>query len=528
MTHRLAKNAGLLVVGFLLMFGPDLALGDGPGSDVDLLQMKQEIRQIRAYEQHEDQRVKAERARQEKLVEELEERVKRVEDANRKLASTNELLQASQKAQRETSQKLDTLQARDETLEAEIQSGPEPSSVSSFFSNYLGGHTFTVAGAAGVNFIYDRQPSALPGMAHQSANTFTMDWEPLILYRPLDWILFEGVFGAQFASDGSTGVSASTMDFQVYLNDYAELVMGLFDQPFGDWYEAQSPMWVNRFVTAPLPLGAEPIVPPEEIGVQLRGGLQWGDVGQDFDYALWTGNGPNYTAPVPGAALNGLTGVTSSQTNGKALGLRLRFYPLPVDANLGRLELGASTLNGKWLDGNWYNAWGVDFSYFKGSLQTRGEWMTSYRQMPGASADNRQGWYLQAGYFLHGVQVPGLGQQLNDYLGRLEPLVRYSGVNQRAVLQEDVGAFPGGPTLVGANVPGFGFNGSPALFAPHSREVALALDYWIAPSIVWQNEVDLELPRSGGLLTSAAGGEPVPIGATPNDTAVISQFTIGF
>ena len=39
---------------------------------------------------------------------------------------------------------------------------------------------------------------------------------------------------------------------QVFLNDYLEINAGTFDQPFGDWYEDQSPLWVNRFITAPL------------------------------------------------------------------------------------------------------------------------------------------------------------------------------------------------------------------------------------------------------------------------------------
>ena len=55
------------------------------------------------------------------------------------------------------------------------------------------------------------------------------------------------------------------------------------NQPFGDWYEAQSASWVNRFVTAPLLYGAEAVVPPTELGLQLRGGLQWGALGQDVD-----------------------------------------------------------------------------------------------------------------------------------------------------------------------------------------------------------------------------------------------------
>ena len=284
------------------------------------------------------------------------------------------------------------------------------------------------------------------------------------------------------------------------------VVGGLFDQPFGDWYEAQSPMWVNRFVTAPLPFGVEPVVPPGELGIQLRGGMQWGALGQDFDYTVWGGNGPNFSSNVLGAAMSSPTAVAFSQTNGKSIGARFRIYPLPVDTKWGRLELGASTYNGKWNNGDWFNSWGVDFNYFVGNLQTRGEWMSSYRQMPmGQASDNRQGWYVQAGYFLSGVKVPGLPDVINNYLRRFEPLVRYSGVNQRGVSTDDIQGATGvglGGTQVGL-VPDFGINGSPATYAPHSREVALALDYWIAPSIVWQNEFDIELPRAGGVFVSS-------------------------
>jgi hypothetical protein len=63
--------------------------------------------------------------------------------------------------------------------------------------------------------------------------------------------------------------------------------------------------------------------------------------------------------------------------------------------------------------------------------------------------------------------------------------------------------------------------------SPHSREVALAIDYWFAPSIVWQNEFDLELPRAGGVFVSSTGAQ-TPVGATPNDRAFLTQFTVGF
>ena len=183
--------------------------------------------------------------------------------------------------------------------------------------------------------------------------------------------MLSGSFGA-----AGTGTDLSTADFQIFLNDYMTVVGGLFDQPFGDWYENQSPMWVNRFVTAPLPFGVEPVVPPGEVGIQLRGGFQWGELGQDLDYTTWVGNGPSYSEPVTGAAMGSPTAIAFSQTHSKAFGGRLRFYPLPVDSNLGRLELGASTYDGKWLDGDWLTSWGVDFNYLWGNFQARGEWLS--------------------------------------------------------------------------------------------------------------------------------------------------------
>jgi hypothetical protein len=114
----------------------------------------------------------------------------------------------------------------------------------------------------------------------------------------------------------------------------------------------------------------------------------------------------------------------------------------------------------------------------------------------------------------------GLGQELDNTIHRLELLTRYSGVNQRAIVAEEV-----------STVPAIGFNGSPSIFSPHAREVALGVDYWIEPSIVWQTEVDFELPRAGGTIF-AFNGSNTPIatgaGATANDRAFLTQLAIGF
>jgi hypothetical protein len=492
---------------------------DGDATDAAALkEIRAEMRQMRE-----------ERKRDREEIRSLEGKVHQLESKDSKVEATTQQLQSTDQKLKETTLELEQTNQQVKTLQTKVETPIAPSQFTSVVDRYLGSHTFTVTGAAGGQFIFDQQSGALDNLHHASQNSFFFDWEPMILYRPADWILFQGVFSAGFGATG-TGTDLSTADFQIFLNKYLTVVGGLFDQPFGDWYEAQSPMWVNRFITAPLPYGVEPVVPPGELGIQLRGGVQFGKLGQDMDYTVWGGNGPNFSSDVLGAAMSSPTSIASAETNGKSIGGRFRIYPLPVDTEWGRLELGASTYNGKWANGNWFNSWGVDFNYFIGNLQTRGAWLSSYRQMPmGQASDNRQGWYVQAGYFLTGLKVPGLPEVINNYLRRLEPLVRYSGVNQRGVSTADIQGATGvglGGTQVGL-VPDFGINGSPATYAPHSREVALGLDYWIAPSIVWQNEFDIELPRAGGVFVSPTGAE-TPAGSIPNDHAFLSQFTIGF
>jgi hypothetical protein len=223
---------------------------------------------------------------------------------------------------------------------------------------------------------------------------------------------------------------------------------------------------------------------------------------------------------VVGQTLNPVNNIQIN-TNGKAFGTRLRFYPFPLDTNLGRLELGASTYDGKWLNGHWFNAWGIDYAYLNGNLQTRGEYVQTYRQMPtGSGPDNRQGWYVQLGYFLQGIPLPQLPYCMDEQFHKLELLARYSGVNQHAIVSDEI-----------SSQPELGFSGSPAIFSPHAREVALGIDYWIEPSIVWQTEFDLELPRAGGTLFSFNGASTPTasaIHATPNDRAILTQFAIGF
>ncbi len=496
----------IMIAGFLLVSRLGFA-GDASQAD-DLRDIKSELREL-----------KQDRVRDQEEIRDLKARVEQLEGENKQLKSTNNQIQNEQ---------VQTTQAVKQ-IQEQAKEGPSSSQFSSALNRYLGTSTFMISGAAGLSYVYDQQTGSINDVPHQKQNTFLSDWEPMILYRPNDWILFQGILSAAFGSTG-TSVDLSSAEFHLFLHDHLELLGGLFDNPFGDWYETQSPMWVNRFITAPLPFGVEPVVPAGEMGLQARGGFQWGKTGQDFDYTVWGGNGPSFSEPVPGATMNAPTPIAFKSTNGKSVGARFRFYPIPLDADWGRLELGTSTYNGKWTAGNWLNSWGVDFNYFIGSLQTRGEWLQSYRQMPnGVPSDNRQGGYIQTGYFLNNVDLPFLPEAVNKHLQRLEPLIRFSMVNQRAVATDDINSATGvgmGGFRVGL-VPDFGLNGSPALYAPHSREVALGLDYWLTPSIVWQNEFDFEVPRKGGVFV-ASDGSTTAVVHVPNDYIFFTQVSIGF
>jgi hypothetical protein len=439
----------------------------------------------------------------------------------RQLASQLQDMEAQNQRLNEVAQKLTSSNSqlpsetdrRFEELQQQRSENIPTSQFDAAFARYLGTHQFTLAGDAAASFIYNRATNV---------NTFNLQFQPTLLYRLNDWFLFEGSIAASLPVGSSASLSLPVATAQIFLNDYLEINAGIFDQPFGDWYEDQSPVWVNRLVTAPLLYGAEAIVPPTDLGLQLRGSMQWGELGQDVDYTAWIANGPSFDStlptPVVGQTLNSQNNI-GINTNGRALGARFRIYPFPLDANLGRLELGASTYNGKWQDSFWFNSCGLHFAYLNHDLQARGEFVETYRQMPpGSGQDNRQGWYLQLGYFLRGVPTTGI-TYFDDVIHRLEPVVRYSGVNQRAIVTNEI-----------TTTPSLGFNGSPSIFTPHAREVALGLNYWIAPSIVWQTEFDLELPRAGGTAftfnqAQALLSHPAP---SPNDRALLTQLSIGF
>src|SRR6201986_4513151 len=264
-----------------------MSAGAAPPANLDLIQSQ--IDRIQRDEAAERKRVNSD----ETVIRQLQQQLQAFKVHDATLINRDQELELSNtQLKAQTEQQL-------QDVKAQLAAGISPSEFNSAIARYLGTHQFTWNGAVAGDFIYDRG---------NNTNTFALTFEPLVIYRLNDWISFEGELEAGLPQGSDAEFQLPVAMWQLFLNDYLQVNAGIFDQPFGDWYEAQSALWVNRFVTAPLLYSAEAIIPPTELGLQLRGGLQWGALGQDVDYTTWVANGPGFDSdlpqPVVGQTLN--------------------------------------------------------------------------------------------------------------------------------------------------------------------------------------------------------------------------------
>ena len=120
------------------------------------------------------------------------------------------------------------------------------------------------------------------------------------MFKVNDWLQFYGAIGA-VAGPGLGGISsvgptlANMQIFPFGQEAPLELVAGLFDLPFGDYYENQGPPWVNPFVTAPLLYGAgSDRAARFARACRLVAGYNGVGLGQDVDYTIWADSGPSF------------------------------------------------------------------------------------------------------------------------------------------------------------------------------------------------------------------------------------------
>jgi len=367
-------------------------------------------------------------------------------------------------------------EAKSKELEEKItkQALSQPS-FGQYLDRFAGEHRLSIVGYGFGTFAWQERANT---------NTFMAGFEPIFLYRLSDRLLFEGDVEFKL-EDAETSVDLEYAQVDYLLNDYMTVVAGKFLLPFGEFIERQHQVWINKLVSRPLPFreGDEGgLLPFSELGVQLRGAIPLGyGEGTRAEYSLYVTNGPRFGSDVRGAFFE--TNNTD-QNRAKGYGARIGVELLPYDAGLGRLRLGASTFDGQWGAQSklWFTSWGVDTVYQNGPLVLRGEYLQTHRVMPTSIPDDKgEGWYIQAAYLLQAVPVP--------YLDHTELVVRYSGQNQNALTADALAE---------------GFLRNPRL-------VAVGLDYWIAPSVVWKLEYDRDMSARVG-----------------DSNALLTQFAVGF
>jgi hypothetical protein len=243
------------------------------------------------------------------------------------------------------------------------------------------------------------------------------DFAPIFLYRANDNILFEAGFDTTIQND-TTGThdSGQTTSFDLsfaqidyVMNEYATFCAGDLLLPLGT-YSIRTAGWLNKFPDDPLAVG---LIPGAGVGAMLQSGIPIGDSGKLLNYQIYGVNGPSSSDGTadPGALdLGGNVGLKNDNTvanmhggltGGGRVGIFMPFKP-HYD-----LELGLSGQSGEWDDAgqHLYTAGVFDAALHLGpSFEAKGEYILD-RYGSDMGQVSQQGWWVQAGYKLAGLNL---------------------------------------------------------------------------------------------------------------------------
>jgi hypothetical protein len=274
---------------------------------------------------------------------------------------------------------------------------------------------------------------------------FQADFAPIFLYRAADNILFEAGFDFILQNNGgtpggltgtgyTTTVNLSFAQLDYVVNDYATLCVGNLVLPLGT-YSERSAGWLNKLPDSPL---ARDIVPGTGVGAEVRGAVPLGNDGKFVNYSIWGVNGPGSadgtgnagSLDIAGGNVGYRTdGVVANLHENPSGGARLGLF-LPFPKPHFDLELGISGQTGQWDNaGNQiYTAGVIDAALHLGpNFEAKGEYIRSWYGSDDLGTIRPEGWWLQAGYKLAGlnlnlpvisnVELMGRYDSLNDGFG---------------------------------------------------------------------------------------------------------------
>ncbi len=176
-------------------------------------------------------------------------------------------------------------------------------------------------------------------------------FNPVLLWRHGDRFLFESELEMEYMNN-QFEVNLGYANASFVVSKGLVIRAGKILIPFGTFGEKLHPSWVNKFAAMPLGVGHDGLVPLNDIGIEVRGGLQLGY--SKLSYSLYAVNGPriNDGKDSSGAGMLLFKNETENNKN-KAIGSRIAILPFSNSS----LEIGFS---------GYYAMPGSDHSPFEG------------------------------------------------------------------------------------------------------------------------------------------------------------------
>lgn len=271
-------------------------------------------------------------------------------------------------------------------------------------------HNFMMLGDA--EFQYAKTES-------QHGTFVSADFAPIFLYRGGDNILFESGFDTTLANNapGSAGYTTTfNMSFaqlDYIMNDYVTLCVGDLILPLGTYTE-RGAGWLNKIPDNPLAVDA--LIPGTGIGAQLRGAVPVGNAGKFITYSVYGVNGPGSADGLANASSLDLGGNVGVRSDGLVANLhanpsgggRLGFFmPFPYKPHYD-LEVGISAQSGEWDNAgtHLWTAGVLDAALHLGAnFELKGEYIRTRYGTDDAGLVQPEGWFVQAGYKLAGLNL---------------------------------------------------------------------------------------------------------------------------
>jgi hypothetical protein len=272
----------------------------------------------------------------------------------------------------------------------------------------------------------------------QNGSFVFADFAPIFLYRGGDRILFEAGFDFGLQNNAPNGggylttINLSFAQLDYVINDYLTFCAGDLVLPLGT-YSERTAGWLNKFPDDPL---AVDLVPGSGVGAEFRGAIPLGDSGKLLNYAVYGVNGPGSSDGTGNAGaldLGGNVGITSDGVNSNLHqnlvgGARVALF-LPFKPHYD-LEFGLSGQSGEWdnVGSHLWSAGVVDAALHLGpNFEAKGEYILSRFGSDDLGQVRQQGWFVQAGYklaglnlempFINNVELVGRYDSLRDGFG---------------------------------------------------------------------------------------------------------------